>query len=406
MGDRPDLDAIVSQAERGPRTLATGILLFRWVALAWTAVLTATSTLALARPSLAWGLVAVALGWTAWLTVTRSRAGWIPWVDLAHGVSLILLSAVSMRRGALLVEAPFIGGVYPAAPILLWAARAGPWAGLGAALVEAVGLVAARPLNGIGIPDLARGHVQGILGSIVILCAAGVTVGLVARLLERSALEVRLATEAAIEAREEAARLAERESLARRIHDSVLQALAMIHKRGRELGERESVPGTEARRLAEMAREQERALRGLIVRPHEPPPEGMASLRERLEALSGAVSHPLVEVSATGSVWMPIGSADEVTAAVRQALENVVRHAGARRVTVHVDREDGVVTVSVRDDGRGFDYDETALREAGKLGILSSMKGRIRELGGEVRITTAPGSGTEVELRIPSEGWR
>ena len=63
--------------------------------------------------------------------------------------------------------------------------------------------------------------------------------------------------------------------------------------------------------------------------------------------------------------------------------------------------EDGWVTVSVRDDGRGFDYDEDRLRADGKVGMLKSMKGRVEDLGGRMRVTTAPGRGTEIEFRVP-----
>ena len=95
---------------------------------------------------------------------------------------------------------------------------------------------------------------------------------------------------------------------------------------------------------------------------------------------------------------------DELSAAVRQALGNAARHSHGSKVTVFADRDDDEIVVSVRDDGAGFEFDEDRLREEGKLGVLKSMKGRIEDLGGTMRIHTAPGKGTEVEFRLPPDG--
>ena len=65
--------------------------------------------------------------------------------------------------------------------------------------------------------------------------------------------------------------------------------------------------------------------------------------------------------------------------------------------------EDSSVLVTIRDDGPGIPrgrLDEAAA--AGRLGVAQSIKGRIRDLGGTVAYTSAPGQGTEVELRVPA----
>jgi signal transduction histidine kinase len=80
----------------------------------------------------------------------------------------------------------------------------------------------------------------------------------------------------------------------------------------------------------------------------------------------------------------------------------VVEHAAASRVAVFAEEDDGAVVVAVRDDGAGFSYDETGLAAAGKMGILKSIKGRVEQLDGSVRVETAPGAGTEIELRVPT----
>ena len=67
-----------------------------------------------------------------------------------------------------------------------------------------------------------------------------------------------------------------------------------------------------------------------------------------------------------------------------------------------VEEEAGVVTVSIRDDGPGMSAGRLAeAAEQGRLGVAQSIRGRVVELGGTVRISTAPGQGTEVELRVP-----
>jgi signal transduction histidine kinase len=86
---------------------------------------------------------------------------------------------------------------------------------------------------------------------------------------------------------------------------------------------------------------------------------------------------------------------------VRQALDNVVRHAQATGVTIFGERDGTDISISVRDDGVGFDVDEASLTADGKLGITRSMRGRIEQVGGTMRIESAPGRGTEVEFRLP-----
>ncbi len=85
----------------------------------------------------------------------------------------------------------------------------------------------------------------------------------------------------------------------------------------------------------------------------------------------------------------------------QEALANVVRHAGARRAQVTLRSAAGEARLTIADDGGGFDV-ELALRGAG-LG-LASIDERARLLGGQVRIASAPGSGTEVEVRVPRPG--
>ena len=88
---------------------------------------------------------------------------------------------------------------------------------------------------------------------------------------------------------------------------------------------------------------------------------------------------------------------------VQESITNVLRHAGARRIDVHVDRSATRVSLSIQDDGCGFDpatLNEAAAR--GHLGVLG-MRERIWARGGQFRLTSAPGAGTsiQVELDVP-----
>jgi signal transduction histidine kinase len=395
-----------SEAERARETLHVAILAFRWVALGWMAVVALTGG-SLRRPLVAVAAIALTAAWTAWLTAARparlagERRAWVLAADLSLAVALTLASGVVVEAGTVAGNQPFFAGAYPIAAPLFWGASRGLRAGLAAGLVLGCALVGAHLLNGVdlaGGPAPERLHLAGGALNYVI---AGGAVGLVAGLLERSAEELRQAIAALVRARERAARLAERESLARQIHDSVLQALAMVHKRGRELAGQGPVPAAEVRRLAEMAAGQEEALRALVLREPEGSPTGTASLRQELEAVARQRRPLPVTVGATGPITLPVGHVGELAAAVRQALDNVVEHAGATRASVFADVDGGEVVVTVRDDGRGFSYDEAALAAQGKIGLLKSIKGRAEQLGGALRVETAPGAGTEVELRVP-----
>lgn len=392
-----------SEAERGRAVLSLGILAFRWVSLGWMVVLALTAG-ELRRPVLAVAIIAGVAVWTGWLTVARPPpTGAVLAADLVLGVGLNLVAGLVMPAGTV-GERPYFAAGYPVAAAVTWGSARGVGGGIAAGLVLGASLVAGQVANGIDLAGSEPAALLDLAGGTLNFVLAGGAVGLVARLLERSAEQLRQATEETIRARERAARLAERESLARQIHDSVLQALALVHKRGRELAAAGPVPADQVAGLAEMAAGQERALRSLILREPEDEltPAGAASLRSALESLATAERSLPVTVGATGALWLPARHVEELAAAVRQALDNVVEHADATRVAVFAEEDAGAVVVTVRDDGRGFRYDERQLLAEGKIGLAKSIKGRTEQLGGTMAVTSRPGAGTEVELRVPA----
>jgi ligand-binding sensor domain-containing protein/two-component sensor histidine kinase len=83
-----------------------------------------------------------------------------------------------------------------------------------------------------------------------------------------------------------------------------------------------------------------------------------------------------------------------------EAITNAVRHAEARSIAVDVQFGDDDVRLCVKDDGRGFDAEERARRRGDHFGLLG-IEERARAVGGELRVTTAPGQGTEIVCRLP-----
>ena len=87
---------------------------------------------------------------------------------------------------------------------------------------------------------------------------------------------------------------------------------------------------------------------------------------------------------------------------VQETLTNIVRHANATRVALHVSYEHGVLTVEVADDGRGIDLSGLESPYTKSWGILG-MHERVRYFGGELKISGTPRAGTVVVLRLPVE---
>jgi signal transduction histidine kinase len=379
----------------GPQMLARGVLVIRWALLVWMTVLAVSGAPQLPPVALRVATVLVAVAWT--VVLTARLPGWS--LPLLVGDLLVAVAVAVIG-----IRYPAFATVYPAMAALQWGTARGVAGGVAAGAVVGTALVLARLWTGFMPEVTGVARVVRTAADTVNVVLAGGGFGFVATLLRRSADDLRAAQAAEVRARENAARLTERESLGRQIHDSVLQVLALVHKRGRELARRDHVPGHEVARLADLAKAQERTLRALILRPPEEPPDGngVTSLRAAFEAAATRVAGDLdVQVTAVGETKLPAACVRELCAAVEQALHNVVQHADAAHAWVFVDEDDTEVVITVRDDGRGFVYDEERLRKAGKYGLLRSIRGRVTQLGGTTRVDTAPGRGTELELRVP-----
>ncbi|MFC4156159.1 PspC domain-containing protein [Corynebacterium marambiense] len=193
--------------------------------------------------------------------------------------------------------------------------------------------------------------------------------------------------------RERAERLAaaERAEIASRLHDSVLQTLALIQKRAGEDTE-----------IAGLARSQERELRQWLFGQQENAAAGAAAtVFAALELACGEVedTYSVRIAPVTVGADSPLTETTRaVILAAREAMVNAARHSGVRDIDVYAEHLAGELSVYVRDRGRGFDPDDVP---DGHHGLAGSIRGRVTRVGGTVVVKSAPGAGTEVILRVP-----
>jgi signal transduction histidine kinase len=203
--------------------------------------------------------------------------------------------------------------------------------------------------------------------------------------------------------------LSERNRLALELHDVVSQKLFSLNLAAEaaatllDRGADEARPQLE--RVRELAREALGELRSLIfgLRPAELERDGLEGVLRKEATMLQRVHGVKVHVDADGDPpGLEPACAGEILRIVEEALHNAVRHAEADTVTVHIAGADHTLTITVSDDGIGFDPTDPELRSH-HLG-LTSMEERARELGGRLTLQAQPGSGTVVSLEVPVDG--
>ena len=203
-------------------------------------------------------------------------------------------------------------------------------------------------------------------------------------------------------AHHEAGVLAERHRLAGEIHDTLAQGFASIVTLLQAAESSIGAETPEARRHLNLALVTAR--------------ENLAEARTLVTALSpaalesGTLGDAVRRVTDTTAAQAAIRSSSQITGSARrlptstevvllrvcqEALANVRKHAAARQVSVRLCYADGSVRLTVADDGNGFD--PGTARGYG----LRGMRERVRQVGGTVEITSAPGVGTEVSAEVP-----
>ena len=189
----------------------------------------------------------------------------------------------------------------------------------------------------------------------------------------------------------------ERRRMARELHDGLAQELAYLVTKTRDLAENLVEPTTnELRRLAGTAEraldESRRAITALTAPLEESLENALAQTVEQVANRVGARAEVVVD----DDVKVAVATKEALVRIVREAVTNASRHGNAKNVHVAV-TNGAVLRVTIRDDGSGFD---PTVRDGGGFG-MTTMAERVHALGGELRVSSIPTSGTEVEVTIP-----
>lgn len=177
----------------------------------------------------------------------------------------------------------------------------------------------------------------------------------------------------------------ERAEVAARVHDSVLQTLALIQR------------DADDPRAVTLARRQERELRSWLYGDAEAQDGRLVAAVERAASEVEEAHGIRVEVAHAGDSELD-GRGGTLVLAAREAMVNAARHAGVQEVAVFVEADADGVSLFVRDRGGGFDRGAV---DAERRGIAESIEARMARAGGSAAVASEPGQGTEVELRLP-----
>jgi signal transduction histidine kinase len=203
---------------------------------------------------------------------------------------------------------------------------------------------------------------------------------------------------------EQAAVFEERQRLARELHDSVMQtlySLILFAEAGGDALRSGTLDLTEQyiNQLSEAARQALKEMRLLVfeLRPDTLQQEGLAgALRKRIEVVEQRAG-----MKAKVQMELPVALSereeDGLYRIAQEALNNVLKHAGASQVDVALTASDHTIQLTIQDDGKGFEMSE----DQTTFGVgLASMSERANELGGWLEIQSAPGQGTRVHIQI------
>jgi signal transduction histidine kinase len=308
------------------------------------------------------GGAGVVLYGAVWLYMTdRSRFAAVALI-LATGIALGALGLSTRATAALVLIAVGLGVIWRRGGSLRPGA---PYSLLGIALVVIGAWILL--MGGSGTAFLAPAAVGGALFLI-----AGPWLWQLAR--ERDAI------------RSDRMRAEGRAEVAARVHDSVLQTLALIQRHA-----------DSPRRVATLARRQERELRDWLYG------NGPAAA----DSIGGALALAAAEIEELHGVRIELATGGDcplddelrpIVLAAREAMTNAAKFSGGDEISVYSEAGPDEVSVFVRDRGSGFDRSAVP---ADRRGLTESIEGRLARAGGRASIASAPGDGTEVELVLP-----
>ena len=221
--------------------------------------------------------------------------------------------------------------------------------------------------------------------------------------------ELESARDELAEAHHTAGVMAERERMAREIHDTLAQGMTSVVMLAQtaavelQRGSLDPVAGRLAA-IEDTARENLAEARALVAAftpvalTGATLAEVLRRLAERFAAETGVDVQVSLDMPDDEVAALPQAQQVVLLRAAQESLANVRKHAGATSVLISLSMSAGGVGIEIRDDGSGF-----ALDAAGRAGFgLAAMRGRVEESGGTVSVESAPGRGTRVAVLIPS----
>lgn len=302
-----------------------------------------------------------------------------------------------------------------------------PDAPLGPAALSAVGMLAGAAVASVAIPTVTSRPRVGLLvgASVVTLVAESATLVLtgsqlsepllftvagwvaltatgvwLSRTVPRTLTRISTMSRAYRVERQASETEARRRQGARLLHDTVLATLTLLAHSG---------VGVSAGALREQAGEDAALLRQLRLGFTPDPtrsgdyklkPVEESTLGNTLESVKQRFRRMGLEVNwhGSGQVLLPSDVLDAFLLALGECLENVRRHSGVNEAHVTITDDETTVRAMVTDAGKGFDV--TSI-EQGRLGFTESIVARLRDVGGNARLFSSPGSGTTVVLEVP-----
>ncbi|MGW0184744.1 GAF domain-containing sensor histidine kinase [Streptomyces sp. NPDC003362] len=197
----------------------------------------------------------------------------------------------------------------------------------------------------------------------------------------------------------------ERSRLAHELHDAVSQklfSLRLTAQAATALVDRDPARAKcELQQVAALAAEAADELRAAVVelRPAALDEDGLvATLRTQIQVLDRAHT-ARVSFDSCGVRALPAAQEEALLRVAQEALHNALRHSGADRVDVALEKRGNGAVLRVTDDGSGFDPRQ--VRRAGRHLGLVSMRDRAGGVGGRLTVESAPGKGTTIEMEVP-----
>jgi signal transduction histidine kinase/streptogramin lyase len=201
--------------------------------------------------------------------------------------------------------------------------------------------------------------------------------------------------------------LEERARLAREIHDTLAQGFVGISSQLDAVALSMAEEPSPARKYLDMARRMARhslteARRSVMdLRASVLEGQALAAALESAMPMWTAGTRVDVEVEVTGpETVLPQEVEQHLLRIAQEAVTNVVKHSGASRIAIKLHAEASKLCLHIKDNGRGFESGDVFSSQGGHFGLIG-MRERAERLGGEMRLASNPGEGTEVEVTVP-----